>query len=65
MTDDGYRAIIKSLGLTPCRASFDGKTLHQDREGHFQQVPDPDQVAAEERDGVIQFIKWRMGIADH
>jgi hypothetical protein len=65
MTSDDYRAIIKSLGLTPCRPSFDGKTLHQDRDGHFQQVPDPEFLATEERRSVIEVIKWRMGITEH
>lgn len=66
MTVDEYRACIKSLGLTPCRPSFQGSTLHQTREhGIFQQVEDPDHLSPEERIAMIALIKLRMGIVDN
>ena len=65
MTSEGYRAIIRSLGLVPCRPSHDGKTLHSTRDGDFQQVLDPEPLTPDERAGAIDLLKWRMGITDH
>jgi hypothetical protein len=64
MTSDGYRAVIRSLGLTPCRPSFEGRTLHQTRTGDFQHVPDPELLSPEEREATIALIKFRLGIVD-
>lgn len=65
MTPEGYRAVVRNLGLTPCRPSHDGKTLHQTRDGEFQQVPDPEPLTPEERQAAIDFLKSIMGINTH
>lgn len=65
MDEAAYKAIVRSLGLTPCKPSFQGATLHQDRDGHFQQVTDPDTISDEERASIIALLKWRLGVADH
>ncbi len=65
MTPEGYRAIVKSLGLVPCRPSHDGKTLHTTRDNDFQQVLDPEPLTAEERVDAITLLKWRLGVTDH
>lgn len=65
MTPDEYRACIRAFGLTPCGPSYQGSTLHQTREGHFQQVEDPDKYSPEDRASLIQLIKLRMGIGDN
>jgi len=59
VTSDEYKAVIKSLGLTPCRPSFQGATLHQTRDGDFQQVPDAESLSAEERVSMISMLKFR------
>lgn len=55
------------MGLTPCRPPHDGKTLHQGPNGpfDFQQVPDPDGLASEEREATIKLIKSLRGILDN
>lgn len=65
MTADGYRAVIHALGLTPCKASYNGTTLHQTRDGQFAQVPDPEGLSPEERRSMIELIKFRLGIENH
>jgi len=65
VTPDEYRACIRALGLTPCRPSFQGSTLHQNRDGLFQQIEDPENYSPEERASLIDLIKMRMGISDH
>ena len=65
MTSDDYRACIKSFGLTPCKPSFLGSTLHQSRDGLFHQVPDPEGYTDEERDELIALVKLRIGIIDN
>ena len=64
MSPQDYRAYIKSFGLSPCKASFEGKTLHQTREGQFQQVPDPESLSLDERDATIALLKSRLMITD-
>jgi hypothetical protein len=67
VTPDGYRAMIKAMGLTPCKPSFAGRTLHKGPDGphDFQQVPDPEPLAPEERAGAIALIKMLRGIRDN
>lgn len=67
MTPDGFRAIVRSMGLEPCRPPHDGKTLHKGREGpnDFQQVPDPEGLTPQEREDVIKLIKFLRGIRDN
>ena len=65
MTIDGYKAAIKALGLSPYRPSNGHSTLHQTRDGDFQQVPDPEDLAPEERQGFIDLIRARLGLGQH
>lgn len=56
--------MVKALGLTPCRQSADGKTLHQTRDNppQFQGVPDAETLSPDERVSIIEILKWRLGI---
>lgn len=65
MTADEYRACIKALGLTPAKPSFGGATVHQDRDGQFHRVIDPDELSDVEREAVYSLLKQRMGFNDH
>jgi hypothetical protein len=65
LTADEYRACIKGLGLTPCRPSFQDSTLHQTRDGEFQQVPDAESLSPEGRTAMINLLKWRLNIETH
>ena len=65
MTPDAYRATVKSLGLTPYRPSHGGITIHQDRQGEFWGITDPEPYTPEERVGLIHLLKIRMGISTH
>jgi hypothetical protein len=63
MTVEGFRAVIRSLGLEPCRPTFEGRTLHRSvRTGEFQQVPDPETLSPEEREQTIALIRFLLGI---
>jgi hypothetical protein len=61
MTPDDYRAAVRTSGLKPCKPSFQGSTLHEKRDGEFQQVPDPEHLSPEERVAMIAVIKTRLG----
>lgn len=65
MTCDDYRAVVRSLGLTACRPSFQGNTVHQDRDGGFIQVEDPESLSEEERVAALGMLKFRLGIIDN
>ena len=65
MTPDGYRAMVRSLGLTPCRPSFNRHTLHMDGKGLFYRVPDPEHLSPQERADTIELLKMRMRITVH
>jgi hypothetical protein len=65
MTVEEYRARIRALGLTPCRASFNQSTLHQTREGELRQVPDPEPLSPGERDSVFALVRFRLLGPDH
>lgn len=65
LTADDYRACIKALGLTPVKPSYNGATLHVDRDRAHTSIPDPDGLTPEERYDMINLIKWRMGVTDH
>lgn len=65
MTPDEYREVIRAMGLTPSKPSYDGATLHADKDGHFTSIPDPETLTADERPDVIEVIKARLGIDNH
>ena len=65
MTQEGYFATLKAMGITPYRPAFNGYILCQTRDGDFQQVPDPEQLTPDERGDVINLIKTVRGITDH
>lgn len=65
MSPDEYRAAIKALGLTPCKPSYQGHTLHQTRDNELQQVRDPEGLTPEERVAAIEFLKWLLDITTH
>jgi hypothetical protein len=65
MTPDGYRVVIREMGLTPIGRSNGFSTLHQDRDGQIRQVPDPEPMTPEEREAFISVIKLRVGIWDN
>jgi hypothetical protein len=65
MSPDGYRTMVKSLGLTPCRPSFNRHTLHTDRTGAIHRIPDPEYLSPEEREAMIELIKRELGINTH
>lgn len=64
MTADEYRAAIKVLGLTPMKPSYNGATLHQDREKQPHIVPDPDSLAGVERRDIIAMLRARLGVEE-
>jgi len=61
VTADEYRAAIKSLGLTPMKPSYNGGTLHQDRDRQPHVIPDPDNLEAVERHDIISMLRFRLG----
>lgn len=65
MTAAEFRACVHALGLTPRRPSYEGATLHEDRDGGFATIPDPETISAEERKDFLSLLKLRMGITDH
>ena len=65
MTLDGYRAMVKSLGLTPCRPSVNRHTLHRDGDGHIYRVPDPEHLSPEERSKMIDLLRTRLRFNIH
>jgi hypothetical protein len=66
MTPEGFRAVIRSLGLEPCQPSFEGATLHRSvRTGEFIHVTDPEGLSPDERELMITVVKFRLGISDH
>lgn len=60
MTSDEYRSAIRALGLTPARPSYDGATLHQDRDGSHISVPDPDGLSFEERMVMFEVVRSKV-----
>lgn len=62
MTLDGYRAMIRSLGLTPYRPSVNRHTIHSDGKGDFVRVPDPEYLSPEERAEFINLLKAQLKI---
>lgn len=65
MTPDDYRACLKAIGLTPIKPTYDGSTLHRDRDGFISSIPDPETMNQQEREAFIRLLKNRMGITDH
>lgn len=62
MTADEYRAQVRGMGLTPARRAYEGSTVHQDRNGEFWTVPDPDGLSAEEREAVLGLLKLKLDV---
>lgn len=62
MTPDEYRACIKAFGLTPVKPSYEGSTLHVDRDGQHTLIPNPETLDEDERRSMIDLIKLRLGI---
>ena len=62
MTSDEYRACVRAFGLTPVKPSYEGSTLHVDRDGQHTLVPDPEALTEEERASMIELVKLRLGI---
>jgi hypothetical protein len=62
MTEDGYRTAVRSLGLTPCKPSFNRHTIHTDGSNNFYRVPDPEHLTPEERIKMIELLMTRMGL---
>lgn len=65
MSPDEYRACIRALGLTPTKPSYEGSTLHVDRNGDHTLIPDAESMPPEQRVAMIQIIKVRLGISNH
>lgn len=63
MTPQEYQATLKALGLTPAKPSYNGATVHQDRDGGFVSIPDPDELLPEERADFIELLIDRNGYA--
>lgn len=62
MTTDEYRAEIRGMGLTPAKPAYQGSTVHQDRDGEFWTVPDPEGLSEEDRKAVLGLLKLKMDI---
>lgn len=60
MTTGEYKAKIKTLGLTPCRPSMDGATLHQTRDGNFIRIPDPESLSEPERRAALELVERQI-----
>jgi hypothetical protein len=56
VSPDEYRAQLKALGLTPAKPSYNGATLHQNRDGLFASIPDADELLPEERADFIEML---------
>ncbi len=65
MTCDEYRARVRALGLTPCRRSYDTATLHQDRDGEFCSVADPEFLTEGERRAFLERLMAIYGHSEH
>lgn len=65
MTGDEFRACIRALGLTPARPSSGGATIHQDRDGEFHRIIDPEELNEAERAAYYLLIKQKLGFSDH
>lgn len=62
MTEAQYRAALKALGLSPGKPSYNGATVHMDRDGMAHSIPDPVQLSSEERDHFIALLKTRISL---
>jgi hypothetical protein len=57
--DEGaYRAEVKRRGLTPLKTSYEGATIHVDRDGLTVSIPDPDTMTPEQREAFIQLLSF-------
>lgn len=65
MTVDEYRACVKALGLTPVKPSYEGATIHEDRDKELYRIIDPEELTEDERKDVFDMLKARMGFSDH
>ena len=62
MTSDEYLSIITSLGLSPARSSFEGRTVNKTPGGGFLQVANPETLTDDEKEDMIELIKSRLAI---
>ena len=65
MTADEYRAKIKALGLTRQRPSYEGATVHADRDGIMYSVPDPEGLSPVERKDFVRVFMRLLGVQEH
>lgn len=65
MTIAEYYACLKAWGLTRRKASYEGASLYEDRDGQFTTIPDAESLSPEEREDFLEIVKTRMGIVDH
>lgn len=65
MTPDGYHAMLRAMGLTPCGPSIGGAKMHQTREGLVIRIIDADQLGPDQREVMIEIYKDRLNITDH
>jgi hypothetical protein len=62
LTTQEYRARLRSLGLTPANPSYEGATLHVDRDGMHHSIPDPESLSPEQRAAFLDLLVFGMGL---
>jgi hypothetical protein len=62
LTEDGYRAELKKLGLHPSGASTGKNDFYRTRDGSLQAVPQPDFQTPQQRRETIEKLKLQLGI---
>lgn len=64
-TIQGYRSAVRNwLGLTPCKPSSGGHTVHMTRDGHYVSVADPEGMSPQERAAFLEVLRFSLGITD-
>lgn len=61
MTEGEYKAELRKRGLTPYMPSYEGATVHVDRDGGTHSVPDGDTLTADQRTAFIELLDLIIG----
>ncbi len=62
MTVDDYLGLLRALGLTKRRQTYDSAAIYETRDGQFTNVPDPNDLSPEERIAMIALIRSRLNL---
>ncbi len=61
MTEGEFKAEIKKRGLTPYMPSYEGATVHVDRNGDTHSIPNPDTLTPEQRVAFLDMLDLIIG----